>query len=728
MDRRFLFLIGSALVLALTVFFQTTREAEAASSAISSDIADEPPVITRLEPASDHAVIRSNSLQVLAEAEDDLAQPSFLVQIGRDLRYPDIVESDQGAGRFDRVYDVTRYDGKSLNIQYSISDGRLPDGEDNRRVNVKRTVHIESSPALAETDREPDAQILDADASRLLLLRNGALIVKERMNGTETELLEGVTTDRSDGFKLTPAGAVFLIDTGWYELKLFWWNGESLMSIPLESGAVWQARGNYIACSDAGTLHWIDTAAGTVRHIPYAYDLNFELEPGGTLLLEPSGNDGHNDDIVRYDPLTGSATTAFSYPGAPRGPVTDGSAILFTLNDGRLMKFADGTVTEVNAGTVGERRSPHKDYEINEGWIAFRKPDAGSEGQLYLQSPEGTATQATNFDSNADIHCLDGSGTLIFNRDGQLYRYDREINNSTRIAGAAGVVRWIDGQLRYLLGDTIFAVQQQPPEDTEAPAWPEGDVLTFSHATYSSAALRWQQAADEGGVSKYLLYQNDQLLATLSGTANSYEAQALSPKSTYLFSLVAVDAAGNESEKKTAAIVTVVYQPVPKPETLLYSFEGTILDFDQKRILWKQSGNNALWLYDRIDKSQVKIYEASGSSSMITKGGLSVEGVVYTLTADGSPTTYEWKNGAVVHEWEGEGQSHYQTRGLPDGKALYKVDGKTYLYDVQEGKIIYSLGGTGSVQYREHRFGGSGEQPYRIDAWYRMDGGSLYGV
>lgn len=689
---------------------------------------DEPPVVTRLAPASDHAVIRDNSLHVIAEAEDDLAQPSFLVHIGEDLRYPDIIESDQGAGKFDRVYDVTKYDGATLNIRYDISDGSLPDGDYNRRLTVLRSVHIESSPELTESGREPDARILDAHGSRLLLIRNGALIIKDRMDGTETELLKGVTTDRSNGFKLTPVGAAFLIDTGWYQMKLFWWNGENLASIPVEAGSVWQVKGNYVASSDFGTLHWIDTQTGETRDFSYPYDFNFELEPAGTLLLEPTGSGESNDRILRYDPLTGSMTTALEYAGSPRGPVTDGEVILFTLEDGSLMRYEDGAVSEVVHGTNAERLSPHEDYEVNDGWIAFQKLNASQVKQLYLQSPDGTATQATSFNTGSTIRALNDSGTLVLANAGKLYRYDQEQDKPTLIAGGAGVVRWIGNQMHYLLGDTVFTVKSQTPSDTKAPNWPQGDVLTFTHASYTSVGLRWQPASDEGGIAKYLLYQNNQLLTTLSGTANSYEAQGLSPKSTYLFSLVAVDAAGNESAKQNGTIASVSYRPVPKPETLLYSFDGTILDFDQHRILWKQTGNNALWLFNRIDKTQVKVYDAAGSAGTFDKGALSGEGVIYTLTRDGSPTTYEWKNGAVIHEWEGDGQSHYGTRGLPDGTAFYKVDGTTYLYSAKEGKLLFSFGGPGRIEYREHIFSGPGEQQSRIDAWYRVDGGALYSI
>ncbi|SFB45213.1 hypothetical protein SAMN05216312_108282 [Cohnella sp. OV330] len=682
---------------------------------------DEPPVVTRLEPASNHAVIRDHRLHVIAEAEDDLAQPSFMVQIGEDLRYPDIIESDQGEGKFDREYDVTKYEGDTLNIQYSISDGSLPDGDYNRRVTVNRTVHIESSPELTEVEREPDAQILDADESRLLMIRSGALIIKDRLAGTETELLKGITTDRSNGFKLTPVGAAFLIDTGWYEMKLFWWNGATLASIPVESGSVWQASGNDVAISNFGTLHWIDTQTGTTRDIPYPYDLNFDLEPSGTLLLEPTGTGASSDQIKRYDPRTGTTSTVFEYAGAPRGPVSDGAAILFTLEDGSLMKYLDGTVTEVVHGTTPERLLPHEGYEVKDGWIAYQKANASQVPQLYLQSPGGSVKQASYFNTGTTIRSLDASGTMVIANAGKLYQYSQGTDKPTPIAGGAGIVRWIDHQLHYLLGETIFTVKAQAPSDTEAPTWPQGDVLTFSQATFNGVKLNWQPAADEEGVVKYLLYQNNKLLSTLEGSVNSYEAQGLSPKTSYLFSLVAVDAAGNHSLEKNVTVTTV--KPTPKPETLLYRFNGTILDFDQNHIVWKQTGDHVLWLFNRIDKSQVKVYDAAGADRTIINAALSVEGIVYTLESSGSAMTYLWKNGTVIEQ--PEGQTQYETRGIPEGMFMYTLYGTTYLY-TREGELIYTFSGPGKLEYREQSYIGPGENPYRIDAWYRVYGGSLY--
>ncbi len=87
-------------------------------------------------------------------------------------------------------------------------------------------------------------------------------------------------------------------------------------------------------------------------------------------------------------------------------------------------------------------------------------------------------------------------------------------------------------------------------------------------------------------------------------------------------------------------------------ETLLYQFDGTILDFDESNIVWKETGNKVLWLYNRADKSQVKLYDAAGSDyTIIHAAKLSAEGVVFNLSItdpSGWPTyhsSYYWNDG-----------------------------------------------------------------------------------
>ena len=145
--------------------------------------------------------------------------------------------------------------------------------------------------------------------------------------------------------------------------------------------------------------------------------------------------------------------------------------------------------------------------------------------------------------------------------------------------------RMIFGQL----GDGSTTVQplysreiQGFVEHSEAPQWPEGDVLTVTDVTYNSVQLNWQPATDETGVDKYLVYQYNTLLATLNGDVNSYEVKGLSPNSSYLFSLVAVDADGNQSVKKEVTVTTAAYatpRPFQLSDSKTYSYGGSNYEF-----------------------------------------------------------------------------------------------------------------------------------------------------
>ncbi|NBD22977.1 RCC1 domain-containing protein [Paenibacillus glycinis] len=109
-----------------------------------------------------------------------------------------------------------------------------------------------------------------------------------------------------------------------------------------------------------------------------------------------------------------------------------------------------------------------------------------------------------------------------------------------------------------------------------APQWPQGDALTVTDVTSTGVRLNWKPAIDQTGVDKYLVYRTAfELLATLNGDANSYEVKGLSPESTYTLSVVAVDADGNQSEKKELTFTTA---PVAAPGIFRLSDSKTYSD------------------------------------------------------------------------------------------------------------------------------------------------------
>ncbi|HUP53355.1 MAG TPA: FG-GAP-like repeat-containing protein, partial [Longimicrobiales bacterium] len=73
----------------------------------------------------------------------------------------------------------------------------------------------------------------------------------------------------------------------------------------------------------------------------------------------------------------------------------------------------------------------------------------------------------------------------------------------------------------------------------------------------------WSAATDNVGVTGYRVYRDDVVLATVTGT--SHVDATVAPATTYTYEVTALDAAGNESARSTAAEVTTAFQDLEAP-------------------------------------------------------------------------------------------------------------------------------------------------------------------
>ena len=102
--------------------------------------------------------------------------------------------------------------------------------------------------------------------------------------------------------------------------------------------------------------------------------------------------------------------------------------------------------------------------------------------------------------------------------------------------------------------------------DTDAPSVPAG--LVIGTTTDRSVALSWTSATDNVGVAGYQVFRDGVLVGTSSGT--SYVDSGLSASTSYSYSLLAFDAAGNQSARgATSSVSTKV------PDTVAPSVPGT---------------------------------------------------------------------------------------------------------------------------------------------------------
>lgn len=95
--------------------------------------------------------------------------------------------------------------------------------------------------------------------------------------------------------------------------------------------------------------------------------------------------------------------------------------------------------------------------------------------------------------------------------------------------------------------------QPEEKEDTTAPSAPTGLMAT---PTASSVSLKWTASTDDTAVTGYRVYRNGQLLATVATT--TYSDTTIEPLTTYTYTVMAVDAAGNASPQSTPATVTTL--------------------------------------------------------------------------------------------------------------------------------------------------------------------------
>ena len=101
-----------------------------------------------------------------------------------------------------------------------------------------------------------------------------------------------------------------------------------------------------------------------------------------------------------------------------------------------------------------------------------------------------------------------------------------------------------------------------PPPDTTAPTTPTG--LTATATSTTAARLSWQPASDAVGVTAYVIRRNEAAVATLPGSATSWQDGGLSQGRTYRWTVEAVDAASNRSARSASASATT---PMPLRST-----------------------------------------------------------------------------------------------------------------------------------------------------------------
>lgn len=131
-----------------------------------------------------------------------------------------------------------------------------------------------------------------------------------------------------------------------------------------------------------------------------------------------------------------------------------------------------------------------------------------------------------------------------------------------------------------MVGDIVYldkvSIVNQNSIDTQAPTAP---ALSAAGHTDTTANLTWSGATDNTGVMSYNIYQ-DGILGTTLGNTTTYQAAGLVEQTTYLFTIRALDAAGNESPDSNTVSVTT---DLPAGSSIRINAGGTAITHDGKQ-------------------------------------------------------------------------------------------------------------------------------------------------
>jgi chitodextrinase len=126
----------------------------------------------------------------------------------------------------------------------------------------------------------------------------------------------------------------------------------------------------------------------------------------------------------------------------------------------------------------------------------------------------------------------------------------------------------VDGTPTGRLTDTAHVPCQALPRDTSAPTSPTSPTTSVTRPegqSTSQVELTWGESTDDRGVSEYRVQRDGVDLVALPATARSWTDDGVRESTTYIYSIVAMDAWGNRSNPAAAPSVTT---PAPIPVTL----------------------------------------------------------------------------------------------------------------------------------------------------------------
>jgi hypothetical protein len=426
---------------------------------------DRPPTVIVQEPVDDTVARPAVHLRAECSDDDPAGCSSFRVTVsGTTLA--------SGAGFIDETISLAAADATPV-LRFEATDSA------GQRTVIQRTVLVELSSRLREV-AVGHGPLWDFDADRLLYAAGPAhtpsLVLRQRATGDEKVIFPSGERRPAYGY-LTPYGAIFVaggssvLEAAVYEYRdgalLAFGLPNSLHSLIVKGHyAMWMGERG-VDYTGTVVLFRRDLQTGTTVEVSGG-------TPGAVGNVEndvaPNGDVAYwccNHDVYRYRDgissiLGGNPDLWETYP------VTDGSNVVYRrhppfLSERHEIVMHDGDSETVLAPSSNRSVSPHDDYEVNDGWIAFTRPDPTQQAQVWTRAPSGELRQVSFFGASSRIRGLSTEGEVAFIAPGGGLFLGRGDGVLTQIAThPASRSAWRDDRWWVMLGRSLFEVTTTP--------------------------------------------------------------------------------------------------------------------------------------------------------------------------------------------------------------------------------------------------------------------------
>jgi chitodextrinase/uncharacterized Ntn-hydrolase superfamily protein len=246
------------------------------------------------------------------------------------------------------------------------------------------------------------------------------------------------------------------------------------------------------------------------------------------------------------------------------------------------------------------------DYHMwgaNMGTLTIAASDNGGSSWTTLWSISGDQGNSWTNDQSVDLSAYAGSTVKL--------RFDATLGNGY--------------QSDMAIDDVQITITSIVP-DNEPPTAPTN--LVASNTTSTTTDLSWSPSTDNIGVTGYDIYEGAGVIG--SSPTTSFNVTGLSPETNYSFTVIAKDAAGNESPPSNSVAVTTDVQPPVNCINLVDTFPYSE-SFESSFGVWIQSTTDDLdWTRD-----------SSGTPSSNTGPSSAFDGTIYIyVEASGNGTGY----------------------------------------------------------------------------------------